>query len=76
MTNMQSGVTVRAFTNTLAGVPDCFDSLYVDTACNLLQKIIRTANLEGTISINEIAVLIEAEVCDMPEYWRGSPIGD
>lgn len=75
MTNMESGVNLRAFANTLDAVPDGYDDLYVDTACSLLGKIIRTAYNEGTISVNEIAVMVEAEVQDTdPKYWRGSPI--
>lgn len=73
MTNMQSGVNLRAFTNTIKRIPDHFDSMYVDAACNLLYKIINTAYNEGTISVNEIAVMVEAVVQDSsPEQWRGS----
>lgn len=73
MTNMQSGVNLRAFTNTVMRIPHHFDDMYINAVCSLLYKIINTAYNEGTISVNEIAVMVEAIVQDSdPEQWRGS----
>lgn len=70
---MQSGVNLRAFTNTVSRIPHHFEGMYIDAVCNLLSKIINTAYDEGTISVNEIAVMVEAVVQDTsPEQWYGS----
>lgn len=70
---MQSGVNLRAFTNTVIRIPHHFEGVYVDAVCSLLYKIINTADNEGNISVNEIAVMVEAVVQDTsPEQWHGS----
>jgi hypothetical protein len=73
MTNMQSGVNLRAFTNTVSRIPMHYEGIYIAAVCNLLYKIINTAYNEGTISVNDIAVMVEAVVQDTsPEQWLGS----
>jgi hypothetical protein len=77
LTNMQSGVNLRAFINTLRRVSEQTNDLYTETACDLLANIINASYNEGTISVNEIAVMVEAKVQDTaPRYWRGGPAVD
>jgi len=67
-------VTLDQFLKTISGVPDCYDSLYVDVTCRSLRKIIEIVKINGSISLAELTALVDNETCEMTEYFQGDPI--
>lgn len=67
-------VTLDQFASTLRGLPDCYDDLYIDVTCGTLRKIVEVVKINGSVSLEQLEIMVDNETCELTEYFQGDII--